>query len=103
MNTFRDFDKDDWYGFAGAERFDDGSEPLMIVNEIADTVGGLWGITIDANGIQVDYIRDSGGEFEAKTYTLERGSLSKQSMTLLASRIDPLTMNLEELGFERIC
>jgi hypothetical protein len=46
MMELREFTKNDWYGYAGAERFSDGSQPLI----------GRYGIVeivVDANGIGV--------------------------------------------------
>lgn len=46
--NIREFNAYDWDCFAGAERFEDGAEPL-IVNEID------WILLADGNGIEVDF------------------------------------------------
>lgn len=48
-HTLRPFDKHDWYGFAGCEKFDGGGEP-MIADLTATSV-----IVVDRNGISVTF------------------------------------------------
>lgn len=55
MIELRPFRKEDWYGYAGAEPFDDGSDPL--IGEIEVRVEGLpyFAIVIlDAEGLHID-------------------------------------------------
>jgi hypothetical protein len=98
--TFRDFDRMDWMSFAGAQKFDDGSEPRIVVEDLSEG-NKTWSISFDNNGIEVDCFIDAE-EFEMQSYALERGSLSKLSMERLAANINPLVDDLYELGFERI-
>jgi hypothetical protein len=100
LNVFRDFDRLDWMGLAGAEPFEDGSEPRINAKDIEGT-NGCWQISIDKNGIEVDFYGE-GEDFEMKSYALHRGNMTKLSMERLAANIYPATDNLEELGFERI-
>jgi hypothetical protein len=99
-NKFREFDANDWCSFAGATPFEDASEPLILVDDI-ETPDGWFGINIDRNGIEIQFI-GNGEEFEQKVWSLHRGELTKESMKLLAEHIDPISMDLEGLGFERI-
>ena len=52
MSKIRRFKKEDWYAFAGAEKFSNGSEPFIYEVELND---GAVGVTIiaDANGIEI--------------------------------------------------
>lgn len=52
MADYRRFDKSDWYGFAGAERFSNGSEPFIYSKLMND---GLVELTIiaDRTGIEI--------------------------------------------------
>lgn len=100
-NTFHEFTHLDWMGLAGAERFEDGSEPLLCDKEI-EAPNGVWMIGLDKNGIWVDFYSSGEGDFEMKSFSLRRGDLTKESMKRLASTINPLVDNLEELGFDQI-
>lgn len=99
-NIFRDFSRMDWMGLAGAEVFEDGSEPLIMEDELTDPRGS-WMMSIDKNGIEATFIK-AGDDFEMKCWSLPRNALTKEAMRRLASVIDPREDNLESLGFERI-
>ena len=49
---YRRFTNTDWYGYAGAEKFDNGSQPFIA--EVYLTGGEAY-IVADANGIGVDF------------------------------------------------
>jgi hypothetical protein len=63
--VFRPFTREDWYGFAGAERFADGAEP--IIAEGKATMGDQrgWLLILDATGgcimVDDDAQNDFGG------------------------------------------
>ena len=52
---YRRFTKTDWYGYAGAEKFADGSQPFMASVDFEDGAGAI--IISDANGIGIDLYR----------------------------------------------
>lgn len=52
---YRRFTKTDWYGYAGAEKFEDGSQPFMASVDFEDGAGAI--IVSDANGIGIDLYR----------------------------------------------
>lgn len=51
-NVIRRFTKEDWYGFAGAEKFRGGSDPFMYERDMNNGLIELV-ITADRNGIMV--------------------------------------------------
>jgi hypothetical protein len=101
----RRFTKEDYYGYGGAEKFDDGTEPLigtMKVNgEIADVVGskGIIGVMVAE--------KDEEGEDDIVNYRYPaRGDIDlKQPMMMvvlkhLMEKGSMTTKELQELGFE---
>lgn len=48
--TFRPFSANDWLGFAGAERFADGSEPIIAEGRFTLAAQRDWLLVLDANG-----------------------------------------------------
>ena len=46
MKKVRRFSQDDWDGFAGAERFKDGSNPFIVENDNFYAVGDVTGISL---------------------------------------------------------
>lgn len=66
---YREFTKSDWYGWAwtGAERFEDGSEPL--IKEI-ERDGRGYIMIYDGNGFSVNTLQENGGPDWAN-FTLE--------------------------------
>lgn len=58
------FTKQDWYGFAGAEPFADGSEPLIGYFSAVDAEGGEVAViaVLDANGLGLIGCTEEGGE-----------------------------------------
>jgi hypothetical protein len=59
QGKLKPFTKEDWYGLAGAERFDDGSEPLIATFKVTNwpnldpAAGGEVTMTVDKEGIQI--------------------------------------------------
>ena len=54
MKHVKRFEREDWYGWAGAEQFPDGSEPV-IFNGVVDYRGKVEPVTVvgDRNGVEV--------------------------------------------------
>ena len=63
--VFRSFTRDDWHGFAGAERFADGSEPVAAEGRATLAAKRAWFVILDATGgclmIEDDPQNDYGG------------------------------------------
>lgn len=52
MNKIRRFTEVDWYGFAGAEKFANGSEPFIYEANFSDNSANLT-VVADRNGISI--------------------------------------------------
>jgi len=86
--NMKPFAHHDWYGFAGAERFADGSEPL--IGEIGVEIDGtLWAsvVVLDANGISVMTSTDDGDEVLCVYFP---GAYAALAVSTLA-RVDSVT------------
>lgn len=55
---YRRFTKEDWYGFAGCEKFSDGSEPFIYDHEFEDDTS----VTVTIDRYQIDVIMYSETE-----------------------------------------
>jgi hypothetical protein len=55
--ALRPFTRNDWYGFAGAECFADGSEPLI---GIVTTGGAETCVIVDAAGVSFNFANEDG-------------------------------------------
>lgn len=53
----RRFTKEDWYGWAGATQFSNGSEPFMYTKDMSDGLVELC-VIADRNGISINMIAD---------------------------------------------
>ncbi|WP_422460933.1 hypothetical protein [Endozoicomonas sp. ALB115] len=78
---FREFRPTDWYVFAGAERFDDGSEPLVSYFETTIKVGkktvlGCISAIIDKSGLVFNALIETTEE--TYSYAVLRTSISKR-------------------------
>jgi hypothetical protein len=65
MTEMQPFTQNDWYGFAGASRFEDGSEPLIGEVSVHICLGffGIDGTAVviaDASGVSLDVSDDEG-------------------------------------------
>lgn len=80
--AFDDFTKEDWYGYAGAERFNDNSEPKI---SHAAYCGWDSDIIADKNGIQVFSWRDNPDE--PSTCYIISLNLPKDAMVAVARTI----------------
>jgi hypothetical protein len=87
------FTEHDWDGFAGAEKFKDGSNPL-----IGSDCKAL--VIADRDGIYVWLDEDEN----AMGWALDLKTATKRAILIVAENLpDPLTeKDLEELGFERV-
>lgn len=80
MSTLTPFTKTDWYGFAGAEKFEDGSEPLLAEIQVtnwpepdfedgskplAEVILIVDGNGVSLNGMNGSFNRDTGGGKDA--------------------------------------
>lgn len=62
MIALAPFKREDWYGFASASRFADGSEPLLgWFKVIIEGIELHAGVIVDAEGLTV-FVQDSQGE-----------------------------------------
>jgi hypothetical protein len=52
MNKIRRFTEVDWYGFVGAEKFANGSEPLIYEDPFANNSANLT-VVADRNGVSI--------------------------------------------------
>ena len=63
--TFRPFTREDWMGFAGAEHFADGAEPLAAEGRFTLAAKREWLVILDATGgclmVEDDPQNDYGG------------------------------------------
>ena len=63
--AFRPFTREDWHGFAGAERFADGAEPLAAEGRFTLAAKREWLLILDATGgclvVEDDPQNDYGG------------------------------------------
>lgn len=87
------FDKFDWYAMAGAERFDDGSEPF--IGHGTNDSGQSFTVVIDNHGVQVIFDDDGVLDYQC----------TPRMAMLIASDLDPHYItpgSLEALGFTRI-
>ena len=100
MVKLRPFSKSDWMGFAGAEEFEDGSEPLIGEIRVADdwpenleSMDGGVVVVVDANGIEV--------VGEAGWYDYRAADANKEDLLNVVNQLkEPLTIKqLEDLGF----
>ena len=73
--TLREFGKQDWNLYSGAEKFEDGTQPLIKNGKLID--GTDFDIIVDREGIQVEFY-----DYEL-TYMLNI-ILNKEAMTMLA-------------------
>lgn len=116
----RDFTKTDWYGLAGASRFDDGSEPLVAYGAPAEAPGDVKSavVIVDREGIQVLFVDEEGEDQATRTLSFKtpgdqpghldlrpdrfRRPVSRDLLILIAKALpSPLTPEaLDKLGFE---
>jgi len=86
MIEMKPFARHDWYGFAGAERFADGSEPLIgsatVVSEGTE-FGAI--VVLDAVGLFVEVICDEGNRL---AYVVFEGSYAARSLAMLGKRVE---------------
>lgn len=70
MGKIRRFTKEDWYGWAGAEKFENGSEPFIYERDMND---GFVEVTIiaDKNGICVNISSNDGDDLTTDTWEKE--------------------------------
>jgi len=101
MVKLRPFSKSDWMGFAGAEEFEDGSEPLIGEIRVADdwpenleSMDGGVVVVVDANGIEVV------GEAGWYGYKVADDASKEDLLHIVNQLKEPLTTDqLEDLGF----
>lgn len=75
---FKPFAKEDWYGFSGAERLPDGSEPLMNASTVTiDDQDAM--VIIDAHGVGIFWGDHTVSFFEG--YALRAVAMLRTEMT----------------------
>jgi hypothetical protein len=96
--NMKKFSKDDWYGFPGAERFSDGTAPLIGELKVGDEVGLM---VVDKGGVGMilesrpdkDVFYDGVGVKEKEILKLARHLQTKKNVTI---------ETLQQLHFENI-
>lgn len=89
------FTKTDWYGLAGAERFENGDEPLVAYFDAPSAV-----VIHDMRGIQV-ILYNLEGEYD-DIYDLRGRRRACAAILASMTEADLTPEALTELGFERI-
>lgn len=89
------FTDSDWHGFAGCERFTDGSNPFI------RDLGGVWFVVVDRLGFTVYGATDSGQEVEFQAYM--RDGITPAMAELIANALptEPSPEYLTSLGCRR--
>lgn len=101
MLNFRNFKDSDYLGYAGAERFADGSEPKIATLQLAGDKGKIEAdIVYDANGLQIMGYDENDNEF-ALNYSEKSPAKIKAVLRALGTGNVTLTV-LKELGFNNI-
>ena len=96
MTTSREFRNEDWYGWAGCDRFADGSQPL--IRELNDNTVAV----ADANGILVsiyDEDRDLSNDY---AWFVKWPSQSVARIMIDGLRNDLNDLHLIEARFDRL-
>lgn len=95
MATFAAFTNDDWDAFGGAERFPDGSEPMVCYDLKVDQLDAV--VVLDQNGAFVQVLTPDGDEVATFTGAFVQALLIGAAAGQLAS-ID--TGTLIDMGFQ---
>ncbi len=98
--NFRRFTQEDWYGFAGASKFDDGTEPLLCeTDELIVVVGGS---EFQNGTVWCEIMFPVGGSAcECVSYALQFDNVV--AVTAALANLDEITpASLREYGFEKI-
>lgn len=99
--TFRSFRKDDYLGLAGAERFADGTEPMISTGE-RDGVGEVAFMVVDANGLNCFINGDEEKQEDAFEMRLDLEGMHKDFILAIAGSIrrDVTPAQLSVHGFK---
>ena len=82
----KEFTKTDWYGYAGVERFADGSEPMIAGVDVTDNSGVT--VIADRTGVEVNINYDAGDEGDKYfAYSIELGNMSKSLVIEFAKSV----------------
>lgn len=79
MVALRPFKREDWFGFAGAESFEDGSDPLIGEIEVHDL--GVGVVMLDAIGLSICVYREP----TAEAYENEEHPMPDEIMVMFES------------------
>lgn len=94
MTLFKQFDGGDWDAFAGAEKFEDGGEPLVCYELKVDDLDAAT--ILDANGIAIQVLTPDG---EDVAYFYLDGTEAARWIALLGPSIALTTTELLDAGF----
>lgn len=102
--NYKPFDKLDWDGFAGAEPFTDGSEPLIAEGKFLDAPFTDYLFIADGNGFFVSLMRgtDAGETYEQEDWQLDKPNTEPPVNKLLYLPSEWSYELLNELGFEKL-
>lgn len=98
-NVFRPFDKNDWYGWAGAEPFLDGSSPMIADAKAVD--GRDVVILLDRNGIEINFLPLEDSETsDPEVWMMDEDNPALAKM--IAEGLDLANADLAALGFNKL-
>jgi len=100
MISYKPFSPSDWYGFAGAERFEDGAEPLLGELKV-DDFDAI--IIIDASGVHISWDvpvepEDDGTQHEETLTNTADFDAAHASRAVALLKSEMTTDSLRQLG-----